>query len=630
MSCVKPKLENKEGCTKLCRGDNYFFWLPKNGGMKFEYKKLSHRIKPTNAIFHNALLICIECRSQRKVNNHMKGHVAMIYHQNKWDLMVIWKQTDEEIIVHPFVFTRSREKKIFLMKQKNYILKYVSLYISNLSYIKESNYRLEDFNNLATINLTDECLDAGISPTTIRMHPSITTENPELCQKRKAAGKGTTKKEDRKKKRRKKSRTKAKKMCKEWLTIYIPNHNPFGDISLSSKEPLMMVPEIGSETLQKDCPFSKQIFHAIHRDDLCELSGKLIPHQVTSMRKLSKGKFELVKFHHNEYPVRFSILKDSEFTSLKKERKDLKLYKDCSQDFFWNFSDEMNSSLPGIVVSMWDSLDPLKDCFPLKHYKRMQDRMGFGFGNRDSVPSGALCVYFGPNGSSRPLPSPIYGPGIRREVDYDRSYYHHDEFQQQLIKRINIGNNLLLLHARIIDRDYMDIIGEYKHPRKIWTQGVSCRKITCLDENGKLYQKTLQAGRYTGAIGFYCKLHYDPNDKLSEDESLTFIQNDPIRKKYKSKLSEMQESVGMGYPTTIGYNIYNPEKEIDILAFFVSWGFVTPITNQSFHHFYGWAFPHCSTFPFYIKKWLVTATNKGSCRNTSIYIGSFGINGRKI
>ena len=295
---------------------------------------------------------------------------------------------------------------------------------------------------------------------------------------------------------------KSQKMNKKWLTIYIPDHNPFGDISKTSKEHLMMVPEIKTVTEKNGVPFFTQVFHAIPRDELCKLSSILIPDYSQLLKKLSKRRFELINFHHNEYPVRFSILRNEEFEFMKKNKGNLNYYSTTFQSFFWEFNDLCNSSLPGIVVSMWDSLDSLKGLFPLSHYKRMQDRVGYGFGDRPSVPSGALNVYFGPNCSERPLPSPSYGPGIRKDVDYDRNYFHHDEYHQQLMEKINEGNSILLDHAKNIDNEYMNFIGINDSARKIWTQGISSRKVSYLNKEGKLITKRLKAGQYNG-IGFF-------------------------------------------------------------------------------------------------------------------------------
>ena len=58
------------------------------------------------------------------------------------------------------------------------------------------------------------------------------------------------------------------------------------------------------------------------------------------------------------------------------------------------------------------------------------------------------------------------------------------------------------------------------------------------------------------------------------------------------------------------------------------WGFVTPITEKSFYHFYEWCIPHCSTNPFYIQRSLIMTTNEDISRDDSIYIGAWGCNNR--
>ena len=56
-----------------------------------------------------------------------------------------------------------------------------------------------------------------------------------------------------------------------------------------------------------------------------------------------------------------------------------------------------------------------------------------------------------------------------------------------------------------------------------------------------------------------------------------------LHKNFKEKVSGMHHNLGIGFPTTIGYNFCAPEK-VDIFAYFICWGFATSITEKSFHH----------------------------------------------
>ena len=59
------------------------------------------------------------------------------------------------------------EKKVFIMKKRNFVLKYVSLFIKDFQSIGGNKFCFSDFNDLASINSIDSCLDAGTSPTSI-------------------------------------------------------------------------------------------------------------------------------------------------------------------------------------------------------------------------------------------------------------------------------------------------------------------------------------------------------------------------------------------------------------------------------------------------------------------------------
>ena len=161
----------------------------------------------------------------------------------------------------------------------------------------------------------------------------------------------------------------------------------------------------------------------------------------------------------------------------------------------------------------------------------------------------------------------------------------------------------------------------------IWTQGTSGRDITTLDKNKKLVRKNLSMGKHR-SIGFCNKPHYDPNDKVSPKDSLDWVKDHKVNGIKKVKISKMHDTLGIGFPSTVGYNFCTP-KEMEIMAYFMCWGFVTPITEKSFHHFYGWCFPHCSTLPIYIRGSLIITTNEDISRDDSVYIGAWGYNIRK-
>ena len=622
-----------------CKGENYFFWLPRNNGSKIHFSKFGSRMKSNNSIFCNPVYICLECRSFNGPNHQMKGHTVMIFHDKKWELFLIWKQTPDYMTAFPFdndqLFDIKKEVT-FNLNKKDYFMKYVNIYFPDSSWLKGKSILNKEIKNLCSINPFDGCLDAGTCPTLFEIarfpekdflvSPSCSVTPND--NKRKSTN-GLRK---RKGQKRQKKITVDGELAKEWLTLYIVDHNPMESLT-SSKEPIIMVPELGTFA-NGESPFFEKKFHAVKRENLLELDDLVASCYEVKLKSLSLCEYSMVGFCHEKQPTRISLCSKEEFELLPKVLKNLNKYDDCSEPFYWEFSKKGNSYIPGVVVSMWDTLHSIKDFYLPNHYKRMQDRFGSAYGDRYSVPCGAMNAYFGPNNSSRPSISPIYGPGMRKDVDYDRKNYHHDEYHQELIRKLKHGNHIITTHARKVDTDYMKFINssvkksnKKESYRMIWTQGTSRRVVTKINRSGKLSTSTSKVRRKYNGIGFYNKPHYDPNDKIPAKYTLHWIEDQKLHKNFKEKVSGMHHNLGIGFPTTIGYNFCAPEK-VDIFAYFICWGFATSITEKSFHHFYGWCFPHCTTLPIYAKKRLIILTNDGMSRDDSVYVGAWGFNNR--
>ena len=75
-----------------------------------------------------------------------------------------------------------------------------------------------------------------------------------------------------------------------------------------------------------------------------------------------------------------------------------------------------------------------------------------------------------------------------------------------------------------------------------------------INRSGKLSTSTSKVRRKYNGIGFYNKPHYDPNDKIPAKYTLHWIEDQKLHKNFKEKVSGMHHNLGIGFPTTIGYN----------------------------------------------------------------------------
>ena len=101
----------------------------------------------------------------------------------------------------------------------------------------------------------------------------------------------------------------------------------------------------------------------VKRDDLQQLDFTLGSIYQKRLESCSIASYSMVGFHHSSHPVRFSVVDEKEFESLPSSLKNLEKFVDCTQPFYWHYSKESNSFIPGVVVSMWDTLDSMKGYF---------------------------------------------------------------------------------------------------------------------------------------------------------------------------------------------------------------------------------------------------------------------------
>ena len=130
-------------------------------------------------------------------------------------------------------------------------------------------------------------------------------------------------------------------------------------------------------------------------------------------------------------------------------------------------------------------------------------------------------------------------------------------------------------------------------------------------------------------IGHDVKPHFDRCDKiLSEIYESWFHECDKPSDKQSAgckKLREMEKLVGIGMPTSCGYNFHG--KGSTIFAHFVCAGFVTPITEESVHHFHGWSFGHCTAVAVAVQQNVVQTTNVGRKDEDCVFVGAWGRSG---
>ena len=123
-------------------------------------------------------------------------------------------------------------------------------------------------------------------------------------------------------------------------------------------------------------------------------------------------------------------------------------------------------------------------------------------------------------------------------------------------KLINAANAVSRIGCKA-NRTYQTFIGHKTCDRLIWTQGVLKRTVTGMSAAGTIVTKTKKTD--SPPIGFYNSPHYDDMDRIKDSTEISYPLFEAI-KDYKETngykmLKKIEKQIGLGLPTTCGYNI---------------------------------------------------------------------------
>ena len=129
------------------------------------------RIGPDDPIFHGGTgLIALACPNYEKMNNGARGHSAMVFYQQRWILVWIWRLDPDKVTGYVLVdlnFDAMNLSPIEInLNSDNIIFQFVSVYGCN-----------EKINDPAFINPIDGKFNAGSRPSSCYLpHPSPATK----------------------------------------------------------------------------------------------------------------------------------------------------------------------------------------------------------------------------------------------------------------------------------------------------------------------------------------------------------------------------------------------------------------------------------------------------------------------
>ena len=561
------------------------------------------------------------------MNNGSRGHCAMIFSDLRWHLCAIWRLDANYIHAYLLVSDKSSE---FSLHEFSHILDEKSNKVVFVSvYGFDTDDEATDPRNLAFLNSIDGCWNIGVRPTTIwlplpAMQVSYSKDGGLTSKPRgrptilARSGSKKRKRGNRKRSRLGNQRHKdssqfvkypiwlykhKKDLDVEALTIYVmksdcdncflaklarrkkQEENSFLVLKvLRQKSPVDDDPE---------GPFRVVDFCVVRKSDIASLNG--LNRDGVLSYLASHETFQLLDFKSNTYPVRFVLFPDINEPRIRAIKGINSRYFNGTT-FYYEFSRHSMASLPGVGISVWDHLDSAPSIFDWKDARMIQDSFGDFFGSRSSVPCGGVNGYLGPRLSHRPLPTPGVGPGTVYTASYHRQYFDHDHYQTALVKRVEQASEIVLEVPRKHNSLYRSFVDLDTCSRTIWTQGQMPNRSTMKVSTDNVAVPCKGIVVTHPFLGFYNSVHFDHCDSLSINEYNPWFKDLESFMELPGyrKLKEVESLIGIGLPTTCGYNI---PREGNLHAYFCQMMFCTSLSNGAVHHFFGWSMPHCTAVP---------------------------------
>ena len=537
-----------------------------------------------------------------KINSQGRGQAAMIKLDNVWRLCFVWRLTlDKPLQFHqwngpcggdgfPDVLT-TKECPISSFKFCEMTVTPENKFLW-VNAISSQTTRDEKFCGLTSkpfdcVDTEDGKIQSSIwGPCAIRLPNPFTTVQGSGKKKRKRRGRRGRNKHSEKWKER-------HDCNKSYCIAYVVA----GDCTTPAGESnTALVP------FKQDSTSSLQEFGVVKNEDIKEMEATF--HGCSFNNYLSEiciRRVTLRVLDPAQAPLRIMQVSQAAFDVLK-SRKDLELLVNGNCQMLKGSSCSQPTDLEGIMVSCWMQDQLIRDHSQIG-YKFSQEIHevvgGDHYGDRGCSKCLGVNHYNGIRESSRPLISPTCGRKYIKGSCYYRQTWKCPDKQAALEKKIGGLAGAVKQLAKEMNPNIFPFIGEDLCTRVIWTQG------NATSTTGARKADPLPV------LAFSNDCHIDP-DNLDDDMTSRWMEEvtntsqatkNEYTRRVCTKLEEMQDTIGLGLPTTCGYRFcwqnQGPEsRDGSIHQYFAynSFGICVRVRNYSAHHFYGWAFPHQTSF----------------------------------
>ena len=301
---------------------------------------------------------------------------------------------------------------------------------------------------------------------------------------------------------------------------------------------------------------------------------------------------------YNCHRVRFCIVNSHQFSILR-ENNNVETMSTESNTYLYEYTDVASWSLPGCVVSSWESNNGLPE-FSMKDVDNLVQAVGLGT-KRKRTQNRGIFVSLGPRLSSRPRPNPVIQDKNKLHFsDFYRQNWNSQDSMYLLCHKFCHGTECVRKRSIALNPMYMRLVGHHCCARQLLSSGIYKCDGSEKDVHSKKSKNNSKKNSVVNTLGYVNSLHLDTCDLILKSlvplYIAKFIRDIKSSKKYHfsekrkliKKVEEISSLVGMGLPTTCGHNIICDSKLKDIASLsslFIMFDFAMTLGHKTVHNF---------------------------------------------
>ena len=224
------------------------------------------------------------------------------------------------------------------------------------------------------------------------------------------------------------------------------------------------------------------------------------------LSNLSVGSVFLIQ-PYNCHHTRFCIVNGHQFSTLRKN-PNVETMSTETNTYLYEYTDAASWSLPGCVVSSWETANELPEFF-MKDVENLVKAVGTGTKRRRTKNRG-IFINLGPRLSSRPRPNPVMQD--KKKLYFSEFYRQNWNFQASTyLLRLKVCHGAECIRKRSIALNpvYMRLVGHHCCARQLVSSGICKPKSAKEDVNSNKTKHKSKKKSVMNTLGYVNLLHSD-------------------------------------------------------------------------------------------------------------------------